>query len=127
MSGGGGGGGGDWRPIPTPIAPKKPSGGGDGGGGGGNESDPCDIVEITNLNSVDATVLATLALGAVLDVVYVAGPPARLLAQSSGATLGSITSPHMPQLVQCITQGHAYEAEILLIRGGICQVEIRRI
>ena len=123
MSGGGGGGGGDWRPEPTPIKPTKPGG---GGGGGGGPADPCDIVETTNLNSVNATALASLAVGSILDVVYQAGPPAQLLAQSAGTTIGSITSPHMPQIIQCITQGHSYEAEILVIRGGLCQVEIRR-
>ncbi len=138
MSGGGGGGGGDWRPEPTPIKPKKPtsgggagggSGGGSGGGDGGGEPDPCDISELTNLNSVNAAVLATLRVGDVLTVVYQPGPPARLVAvAASGATVGSITSPSMAQIILCITRGgHSYEATIVAIRGGICQVEISRV
>jgi hypothetical protein len=50
-----------------------------------------------------------------------------LVAQTSaGGTVGSITSPSMPQIIQCITQsGNQYEAEVRSIRGGLCQVEVR--
>jgi hypothetical protein len=88
--------------------------------------DHCNIVETTNLNSVDRTVLATLRIGDVLSVVFLPGPPQRLVAQSAGRIAGSITSPSMPQIIQCITQGgHSYEAEIVSIRGALCRVEVR--
>lgn len=123
----GSGGGGTWRPEPKPASkPKAGNGGKGGGGGGGGQPDPCEIVEITALNSVNRTVLATLRVGDVLDVVFQAGPPQQLLAQTRGQTVGSITSPSMPQIIQCIRAGHAYEAEIKSIRGAICQVEVRR-
>lgn len=119
---GGGGGGGDWRP--DPIKPKaRPKG--DGGGG---EPDLCDISERTNLNSVDRSVLATVAAGSVLLVQYDQGPPRRLLAVTgNGAIVGSITSPSMPQVIQCMQAGRSYEAIVLSIHGGICQVEVRSV
>jgi hypothetical protein len=127
---GSGGGHHDWRPEPK-EAPKGrgakgggPAGG--GGGGGGGQPDPCEIVETTTLNSANRTALATLRVGDMLDVVFKAGPPQQLLAQSRGNTVGSITSPSMPQIIQCIRAGNSYAAEIKSIRGAICQVEVRR-
>jgi hypothetical protein len=121
---GGGGGGSDWRPEPKPVPapPKK----GSAGGGGGGPPDPCNIVEDTNLNSVDRTVLASVGVGAILTVALEVGPPIRLLAKASTtATLGSITSPAMLQIIACIQSGVQYEAEILDIRGAVCSVQIR--
>jgi hypothetical protein len=128
MSGPGGGGGGNdnWRPQPRP-APERPqpaAGGQDGGGAAGE--DPCNIVERTPLNSPNSTVLATLRVGDILNVVYVPGPPQRLVAeQSHGVIAGSITSPSMLQIIQCIQRGYAYVAEVMSIRGAICEVTVR--
>src|ERR1700693_3812498 len=104
----GGGGGGDWRPEPKPPPERKERDVGGGGGKGkvgGSPSDPCNIIETTSLNSVVRTVLTTLRVGDVLDVVFIPGPPQRLVAQASGSIAGSITSPSMPQIIQCIKQG----------------------
>jgi len=124
MSGGGGGGGDTWRPEPSPVASKS-----DGGSKGGGErpSGPCALVETTTLNSPDRSVIATLRPGDVLDVEFQVGPPKRLLAQrDTGEIAGSITSPSMLQIIKCITEGqYQYEAEVLSIRGAICQVQIR--
>lgn len=121
---GSGGGGGDWRPDPIPVSPKTKGG---GGGGDGGPPDPCDISERTNLNSVDRMVLASLRAGHVLRVVYQAGPPRRLVAMNAAnETVGSITSPAMAQIIQCIQAGVSFEAEVLSIRGALCQVEVRR-
>ena len=95
--------------------------------GGGGAPDPCDLTEQTNVNSVDRKVLATLQIGSVLSVVKNAGPPVRLLVQTSaGATLGSITSPSLAQILSCIDAGHQYQAEIRSISGGAVQVSIER-
>jgi hypothetical protein len=123
MSGSGSSGGGSWRPEPKPGQQV-----GSAEGGGGREApDPCAIVEVTNLNSVDATVLRGVRLGDRLNVVYRTGPPIRLLAETpTGEVLGSITSPSMAQIIQCIGQrGRRYIAEVRVIRGGICEVEVR--
>lgn len=123
MSSDGGSASDDLRPAPSRSGARAADGGGSGRGGGSF----CDIVERTRVNSVDRTALATLRRGDMLSVIYDAGPPKRLLVRtSSGLTLGSITAPSLPSLIQCIIDGNAYLAEILLIQGGICEVEIRR-
>lgn len=108
-----------------PPRPRSGGGGASGGNAGGGSF--CDIVERTRVNSVIRTVLVTLRHGDLLSIVYDAGPPKRLVLQTtSGMRLGSITSPSLPGLIQCILAGNTYVAEILLIQGGICEVEIRR-
>lgn len=124
MSGGGGGGGDTWRPEPKPAP--RPKGGSEDGGGAA-PPDPCNITETTTLNSPNRTIVASLRVGDILAIVFQAGPPQRLVAeQSPGVIAGSITAPSMLQIIQCITQGgYAYVAEVLSIRGAICQVRIR--
>ena len=39
---------------------------------------------------------------------------------------GSITSPEMPRIIDCIQKGVVYEADVVSVRGGICQVRVRR-
>ena len=120
---GGGGGGGDFREPDRP-APRPTLGGGSGGGdvGPGN---PCHIIEVTNLNSVDRAVVAGLRPNDSLAVVYQAGPPQRLVATTAAGTIaGSITSPSMLQLIQCIFAGNAYSAIVLVVRGAQVQVRI---
>lgn len=121
----GGGGGGEWRPEPK--EPKsRPKGSGKGGGSSSPPPDPCNITEITSLNSVNCTVVASLRQGDRLAVVFQAGPPRQLIAQTAtGAIAGSITSPSMLQIIQCIQTGVAYVAEVLSVRGAQCQVQIQ--
>jgi hypothetical protein len=121
---GSGGGGGDWRPEPkAPVFEPK----GDGGSGGGVEpGDPCVIDEVTPLNSVSPAALRTVRPGTLLDVVFVPGPPRRLIAQdSAGQIVGSITSRSMLQIIECIQSGRRYVAEVLGVQGGSCQVRVR--
>lgn len=117
-------GGDTWRPEAKPAS--KPRGGGDGGGGP-VPPDPCNIVEITAINSPNRQVVSTLRTGDLLNVVFHAGPPQRLVAEQSPSVIaGSLTSPAMLQIIQCITQGgYAYVAEVLSVRGAICQVRVR--
>ena len=124
MTGSGGGGSDTWRP--TPVAPPRGSSG--SGDGGGPQSDPCAISEVTNINSPNRAILATLRQGDILNVVFQQGPPQRLLVQNAtGATAGSITSPSMLQIIQCINSaGVSYVAEVLSVRGAICQVRVQR-
>lgn len=108
---------------PRPPAPAKPKG---GGGGGGDPSDNCDIRERTRLNSPDRTVLSTLRVGDVLKLRLENGPPVVLLAlDPRGRPAGSITSPMLPQIVRCIRLGRTYEAEIQVINGAVCEIQIR--
>lgn len=108
---------------PRPPASKTPKG---GGGGGGDPNDACAIFERTRLNSPDKTVLATLRVNDVLKLELKDGRPVLLLAvDSRGRTAGSITSPKLPQIIACIRQGRAYEAEVQTLNGAICEVQIR--
>lgn len=121
---GSGGGGGDWRPEPKVPVPEPK--GGAGGAGGGVSGDPCVIEELTSLNSVSPTALRNVRSGTLLDVVFLPGPPQRLVAQdSTGQTVGSITSRSMLQIIECIQSGRQYVAEVLGIQGGSCQVRVR--
>jgi hypothetical protein len=116
-----GGGDNTWRPTPTPA--EKTNGSSDRKS---PPPDPCNIVETTSLNSPNRTVISTLRSGDLLRIVFEAGPPQRLIAeQSAGVVAGSITSPSMLQIIQCIAQGYAYVAEVLSVRGAICQVRVR--
>ncbi|WP_207005353.1 hypothetical protein [Trinickia mobilis] len=124
MSGSDRGGSEVWRPEPKPVNQNK---GGAGGQGGGGVADPCVLSEVTNLNSVNAAVLQTVGVGDVLVVDFEPGPPRRLLAKTAtGQTVGSITSPSMLQIIQCIaTRNMTYVAEVLAINGAICQVKVQ--
>lgn len=128
---GGGGGGGPWRPE-EPIPPTKRAGSGGTGGGGPDDGglppdDPCAITERATLNSPNRTVLGTLRAGDLLDVAYQPGPPRLLVAQTAaGLVAGSITSPSMLRIIQCISQhNRQYVVEVLSIRGAVCEVQIR--
>lgn len=121
---GSGSSGGDWRPEAKPE-PKPKAGAGDEGGGA-RPADPCNITETTNLNSVSRTAVAALRVGDRLNVVFQAGPPQRLVAQTqAGVVAGSITSPSMLQFIQCIQADNHYVAEVIAIRGALCQVRIQ--
>jgi hypothetical protein len=110
---------GNWRP--DPIQPRIQPNGGDEG----CQPDVCNLVEVTNLNSVDPSILATLAAGMQLQVRYEPGPPRRLLAETGNSRIvGSITSQSMAQIILCIQAGRNYAAEIQSIHGGICRVEV---
>jgi len=120
---GSGSGGNDWRP--EPAKPTSKPKGGDQGAGEKAPPDPCNITEVTTLNSVNRNVVAGLRPNDRLAVVFQVGPPQRLVAQTqAGATAGSITSPSMLQIIQCIQAGHNYEAVVLSVRGAQCQVRI---
>jgi hypothetical protein len=116
-----------WRPEVKPTPVPSSGAGGAPGGAGVAPQDPCNIVEATILNSPDRTVISTLRAGDVLEVAFLSGPPQRLVARTqNGAIAGSITSPSMPQIIQCITQRNvAYVADVTAVTGGMCAVSIR--
>src|SRR5947207_12117892 len=95
----------DWRPEPKAPESRKGGPGGGAGEGGRAPPDPCNVIETTTLNSPDRTVIAILRVGDTLQIVFQPGPPRRLVAQhGSGSIAGSITSPAMLQIIECITQ-----------------------
>jgi len=125
MSGSGGGSNDSWRRTlePTPTAKPK-AGQQQGGGAPPAPPDPCQIEVTTTLNSVNRTVVTTLRVGDVLDVQYDPGPPIRLLAKTPAGIAGALTPTFMPQILQCIAKGIRYQADVLSVQGGACQVKI---
>ena len=122
MSGSGGGGS---RSTSTgrDLLSGRPEHGSKGGQNGGASGDPCDITEVTTLNSPDRTVLATLRDGDVLDIELQEGR--RLLAKHGTNVAGSVTSASHARILQCMQDGREYEAVVGSIRSGSCVVRIQ--
>jgi hypothetical protein len=100
------------------------------GSGGGSGYDPggpkdCQLLSIkTQLASPKAAVIAKLKVGDVLDVELTrpAGPVQVIT--SGGEIAGAILSPDVAKLIECISDDHEYQAKVLEIKGGNCQVLI---
>ncbi len=106
-----------WRPASS-------SSPGDGKGGP-SAKDKCTFTETTILNSPDAAVIGTLAVGQVLRIELQDQPRRRLVAVASGSRIaGAITSAKLVDMIECITLGFSYSAKILEIQGGRVTVEI---
>ena len=109
--------------------------GGSNGGGGGfgpfvprhNDDDKVDaclnLSFATDLASVDPSVLASVREGDVYDVEAKTekGPVVVLV---EGKRLGTILHMKDVQLLTCIFEGTDYQAKVLSIDGGKCQVLI---
>ncbi|MDM9628461.1 hypothetical protein QTL95_21425 [Rhizobium sp. S152] len=118
----------NWRPAstvgkPTLIEPGSDTGGGGGGGGAGG-GNACLFTEITRLSSPNATVIATIQAGAVLDVHHQTQPSRVVVMTSSGQIAGSITSARLADIIECIALGQVYKARVTSIQGGLVTVEI---
>lgn len=105
---------------------RDPGGGGVGPPGGPGQ-DPClTLMTRTTLNSPDPAVLATLAPGALLTLRLLGPARPTIVAETpDGRRAGSITSAWQAQLVTCLEQGYKFQAQVLRIDGGACEVEIR--
>ena len=101
----------------------RPTHGDKSGQNGGASDDPCDITEVTTLNSPNRTVLATLRDGDVLVIVLQEGR--RLLAKHGDNVAGSVTSASHARILQCMQDGREYEAIVRSVRGGACEVRIQ--
>lgn len=105
------------------------SGGGGGGYGPSRSSDDCAIVEQTALNSVKAGPASQLAVGMRLDVdVVQQNNRAVLVARlpNAGAIVGSLTPPSLADLLDCISKGRGYVADVISIQPpALIRVEIR--
>lgn len=94
--------------------------------GAASRDDKCAIVERTVLNSPNPTVVAGLNVGDILQVELETQPRSRLVAKTTvGATAGAITSTSIVDIIECIQNGSAYEAEVLAINSGKVEIEIR--
>ncbi|MES1200036.1 MAG: hypothetical protein ABUS57_01130 [Pseudomonadota bacterium] len=94
--------------------------------GGKSGPDKCAISERTVLNSPDQAVVATLKVGAILEVRLETAPRKRLVAvAASNKIAGSITSARLVDFIECIEGGSEYVADVLSIQGGRVEIEVR--
>lgn len=104
------------------------SGGGGGGYGPSRSSDDCAIVEQTALNSVQAPA-SQLTVGTRLEVDAVQQNNRTVLVArlvNGGAIVGSLTPPSLADLLDCISKGRVYVADVISIQlPALIRVEIR--
>lgn len=99
--------------------------GGNFGGGGGTPAFDCTRVSIkTNIISPNATVIATVIVGDILEIQLqtVTGP--LIAVTNSGGILGSVFTKDPTLLIKCINDGNLYKCSILSISGGDVQILI---
>lgn len=94
------------------------------GCGGVSGVDSCLLLTFpTPLNSVSPIELPSISVGDVLDVALKNGIVVVL--SNNGNPLGSITATQLPTLINCMNDGHQYEACVQSVNGGSCLVVIR--
>lgn len=92
---------------------------GDSFGGGGVSNFSCNNVYIiTTVVSPDPTVLKAVTVGETLKVSLQSPTGPLVLITNSGDILGSIFPSDLAALIQCISDGNSYEAEIKNIAGA---------
>jgi len=103
------------------------------GGGGGpgpsirNEDEPscADLVITTHIASPVPAVISTLSKGDLLTITVASITGPIQVVTSGGKLAGSVISKDQARLLSCINGGTEYEAEVLSIKGGNCQIQIR--
>ena len=106
------------------------SGGGGGGGGGGQDDEsPCDKLQFeAQLTSPKPAVVATLAVGDVLDISVV-NMKGQVVVQvlKNGQVAGGLAGPDATRRRNCIEQDHEYEATVRAISGGQVRVRVEHV
>ncbi|WP_339863738.1 hypothetical protein [uncultured Algoriphagus sp.] len=102
-----------------------------GSGGGGyvppqrNNFDCETGIIITNVSSINLTVLLKHTVGVFLNVTI--GPNEQILLEDGdGEILGAVLHSNISDLIECIKNGAQYEAEIQRINTPTCVVKITR-
>ena len=88
------------------------------------QGDACqNLVINTNLASVNVDVLNKIYKGEVLPVTAQSadGP---VVVMKDDEILGTVLSSKLVQLLNCMNGGTEYEAEVVKIEEGLCQVKI---
>lgn len=93
-----------------------------------NSEDSCETLVInTNLSSPQAAVIQNLSVGDFLSIQAASDQGPVQAIDSKGAVAGSIMTREQIRLLNCIIAGTEYEAEILHINNGQCNVIIRAV
>ena len=80
---------------------------------------------ITNVSSIDITILKKLSAGDILEVKITANE-ALSIEDGNGEVLGSILHLNTPDILKCINAGAVYEVNILSINSPACRVRVQR-
>jgi hypothetical protein len=100
-------------------------GGGNLGGGAGIPNFDCNNVSIkTNITSPNASILKTVVVGDFLDIELQSATGPLIAKTIKGKILGSVFITNPILLIECISNGHHYQARVLKIDGGECQILI---
>ena len=95
-------------------------------GGSAQPRSNCEnLKDQTQLNSIDVAVLSAVAKGDVLEVAVKSLKGAKIVVVlHEGKVLGSVTSNIVRKLLECINDGHDYEAEVIAKTKTGCTVQI---
>lgn len=94
-----------------------------GGGSGGGD---CSSISLTkDLQGPDPAVVGTIAVSDRLAVRLVTGPPQLVAIDAPAGTAGSIVPT--PRLIDCLSSGVVFEAEVTSLSGGFVQLHITAI
>jgi len=119
-------------PPAKPVAKARTAGKTKGAGGaskGESPSDPCDITITTVLQGPKPSALASLKVGASLNVqLHGTGSATSVVCSvpGSNAIAGSLAFHGIAVLISCIRNGNSYNAEIITLHGGNCEVLVSR-
>ncbi|MEO2071129.1 MAG: hypothetical protein ABGW99_07275 [Zunongwangia sp.] len=93
-----------------------------------NQNENCEELVInTNLASPHAEVINNLSQGDTLEITIASDQGPIQAIDKDGQLAGNIISREQVKLLNCIIGGTVYEAEVLSINEGQCNIQIRAI
>ena len=101
------------------------SGGEIGGGGRGPQYADCKLNFVTHIATPIPAIIASLKVGDVLDVVLKPPRGPVELITKSKQSAGGILPSLIATLIECISEGYHYKAEVIEKKGGNVQVRIK--
>jgi len=91
-----------------------------------NENDQCEEIVInTHLASPRAAVLEELNIGDLLAIIVETDQGPIQAITTNGDVSGTVVTRDQIRLLTCINSGVEFEAEVLAVDNGMCQVQIR--
>ena len=92
------------------------------------DNEDCEALVInTNLASPQAAVVNNLSVGDILSISAVSDQGPIQAIDQNGHIAGSIISREMVRILNCISTGTEYEAEIISIENGQYQIQIHAV
>ncbi|WP_157499119.1 hypothetical protein [Lysobacter sp. Root604] len=92
--------------------------------GGGAPVSPCSTLTFdATVNSPQATALATLAVGDVLELTLMTGGQG-VAVMKNAAIVGTLTGIRVAQMINCMNSGFDYKAIVSTLNGGQCVVRV---